>query len=145
MSKVVQFCTALLTLLMMTAESMLSKRPVLLWLCFFKLFSPHVHCILEFVLVLQFYEKYIKRKSNAVTSGIIVTDVKTIRDETFLLLSCLLTSNLSKNVLVQQLQILVLKSFVVENKCNLSHAHHNIFLPALKKVKLVEQRMSGIT
>ena len=45
----IQFCTALHTLLMMTAESILSKRPVLRFtvalLFLLKLFSSHIHCI----------------------------------------------------------------------------------------------------
>ena len=49
-----QFCTALHTLLMMTAEFMLSKRPVLRFTAalFFllKLFSSHIYCIPKFVL-----------------------------------------------------------------------------------------------
>ena len=44
-----QFCTALHTLLMMTAEFMLSKRPVLRFTAalFFllKLFSSHIYCV----------------------------------------------------------------------------------------------------
>ena len=48
-----QFCTALHTLLMMTAEFMLSKRSVLRFTAalFFllKLFSSHIYCILEWI------------------------------------------------------------------------------------------------
>ena len=47
--KCIQFCSALHTLLMMTAESMLSERPVLqltvVLLFLFKPFSSHIYCI----------------------------------------------------------------------------------------------------
>ena len=49
-----QFCTALHTLLMMTAEFMLSKRPVLRFTAalFFllKLFSSHIYCITNLII-----------------------------------------------------------------------------------------------
>ena len=56
-----QFCTALHTLLMMTAESTLSKRAILRFavaLLFpLKLFSSHVYCIdlLSFAILFLFF------------------------------------------------------------------------------------------
>ena len=48
-----QFCTVLHTLLMITAESMLSKRPVLritvVLLFLLKLFSSHIYCIPKYI------------------------------------------------------------------------------------------------
>ena len=74
--KAVQNCTALHTLLMMTAEFMLSKRPVLRFTAalFFllKLFSSHIYCNpdVSFTLLLDSLRFILERKGFTKTQAV---------------------------------------------------------------------------